>query len=287
MKSQAHDTTQLTEYFELLKKEVDALQVAVMREQIPWYKQMPIIVSVIALLFSFSTTFVSYKKSEIEEIKNSRTELRQLLQRLSELPIENVQYGAMFAQDPTRLGIIAGILTQENSILTQQAAEIARKLPPGYISAAEYYALGAGLVNSFDLEPALEFYSNAAKMSDNLNIAGSSLRGSANVLFAQKMFQEGRDKFREAFELSDSLASKTDFEKTYNRLLTQLNWAVAEDGSGHKAEASKLLDEAEATLTSNAPYAKGLRTNYEVQIHIMRSNLKAGLPLRMPTKLTP
>lgn len=287
MGSQDHDIAQLADSFEMLKKEVDALQIAVIKGEGPWYKQVPIIVSVIALLFSFGTTYVSYKKAETEEIKASRTELRGLLQRLSELPIENVEYSASYAQDPTRRQIIAGILTQENSILSQQAAEIARRLPPRYISAAEYYALAVGLSNSYDLDSALIFFSNAASMSNNLNIAGASLRGAANLLFAHNQLQEGRQQYREAIELSDRLASKTDYEKAYNRILTLTAWSISEASAGYTDEAAKLLDEAENILLSNDPSVTSLRAEYGPQIVIMRQNMEANLPLQLPKTLTP
>jgi hypothetical protein len=261
---------------------VDTLRVAVTKDHAPWYKQVPIIVSVIALLFSFGTTYVAYKKAEIEDIRNSRTELRGLLQRLSELPIENVDYGATYAQDPTRKQIVAGILTQENSILSQQAAEIALSLPPGYISAAEHYALAVGLSNSYDLDTALVFFSNAANMSNNLNIAGASLRGAANLLFAHNNIQAGRERYRDALELSEKLASKTDYEKAYNRILTLTAWSISEASTGNTKKAAKLLDEAETLLMSNDPSMTGLRAEYGPQILIMRQNLEANLPLQLP-----
>ncbi len=60
----------------LLKREVDALQIAIHRQEAPWYKNMSTVLSIVALLFSFGTTFVSYKRTESQDVQNARVELR-------------------------------------------------------------------------------------------------------------------------------------------------------------------------------------------------------------------
>jgi hypothetical protein len=272
------DNKQFAARLEVLRAEVDALQAVVMNHRAPWYTQIPIIVSIVALLFSFSTTYVAFKKAEIEEIKNSRTELRGLLQRLSELPIQTLNYGAMYAQDSMRKQAISGLITQENSILSEQAAEVARKLPPDYITAAEYYALAVGLSNSYDIETALMFYSRAATMTKNLNIAGASLRGIAQLLFAQNKMEESRNKYREAMELSEKMASKTDFEKTYNRIMTLVAWAGTEAAAGNTDEAEQLLEIVESILTSESKLLATLQADYGPIITNMRHNLRTKTP---------
>jgi tetratricopeptide (TPR) repeat protein len=278
---------QFEEKLDVLKNEVDALQVAVMKGQGPWYKQIPIIVAVVALLFSFSTTYVAYKKAEIEEIKNSRIELRGLLQRLSELPIEHLDYSAKYAQDSGRIQSIAGLLTQELSILSEQASEIARKLPRGYISAAEYYGLASGAANSYDFDNALMFYSKAASMTNNLNVAGASLRGAAQLLFTQNNVKEGRKKYREAIELSKKLASKTEFEKTYNSILTLASWTQSEAVAGNSNKAAQLLDDLESLLMTDNNSLAGLREQYVPFTINMRNSLRADNPGLILNSLEP
>jgi hypothetical protein len=56
---------------EVMKREIDALQIQVMKDRGPWYKQVPVLVpllvSVIALGFSFATTYVAEQRIEQEE----------------------------------------------------------------------------------------------------------------------------------------------------------------------------------------------------------------------------
>lgn len=95
----------------------------------------------VSLLFSFGTTYVSYRHTEVQDIGNARQELRTILQRLSVLPKENVEAMKQYAADPGSAQLVSSFINQENSLLARNAAEIARKLPPEYVSSAEYYAI--------------------------------------------------------------------------------------------------------------------------------------------------
>lgn len=101
----------------LLKKEVDALQVKILEQRTPWYKNISTIISLIALFFSFGTTFVSYNRTQIQDIQDRRVELRGLLQRLSTLPRENLEATKKYAGDPASASSIYGLINQENTLL--------------------------------------------------------------------------------------------------------------------------------------------------------------------------
>src|SRR5262245_6234256 len=84
----------------LLKREVDALQIVVQSKTTPWYRSTSTIISIMALLFSFGTTSVSYLRTQSQDVQSLRTELRGVLQRLTELPKENVQMAKAYESDP-------------------------------------------------------------------------------------------------------------------------------------------------------------------------------------------
>jgi hypothetical protein len=75
---------------DLMKQELDALQVEVMKSSGPWYKQVPvlapIVIAVLALLFSFATTFVAERRIAREEEHETRVELRELISDLQCYP---------------------------------------------------------------------------------------------------------------------------------------------------------------------------------------------------------
>ncbi|MBN1931588.1 MAG: hypothetical protein JW786_08285 [Desulfobacterales bacterium] len=51
------------EKYDILKREVDALQIQLSKDQKPWHQKPSIIISMLALFFSFGTTGVSYYKT--------------------------------------------------------------------------------------------------------------------------------------------------------------------------------------------------------------------------------
>src|SRR5437016_12374288 len=116
----------LEERMTTMKREIDALQIAVTGQKKPWYREVSTLISFLALTFSFGTTFVSYRRTESQDIQNSRQELRGLLQRLSALPKENVENMRKYKDDVEARTIIGGFINQENSLLARQAAELAR-----------------------------------------------------------------------------------------------------------------------------------------------------------------
>ena len=85
-----------------LKDEVDALQIAFDRKDRPWYQDGATIISVLALIFSFGTTWVSSRKADAQDIENQRIELRGLLQRMAELPKQNLEAMESTVQIPER-----------------------------------------------------------------------------------------------------------------------------------------------------------------------------------------
>ena len=116
------------------------MQVAVTGQRTPWYKNVSTIISFAALAFSFGTTYVSYRRAETQDIQSMRQELRGILQRLAALPKENLDISKRYKEDPAAISLASGFINQENTLLSRQAAEIARKLPKDKVSATEYYA---------------------------------------------------------------------------------------------------------------------------------------------------
>jgi len=60
----------------MIHREIDALQVSAAERQKPWYQNSSTTISVIALLFSFSTTYVSNRRIGFQDIQSSHQQLR-------------------------------------------------------------------------------------------------------------------------------------------------------------------------------------------------------------------
>jgi tetratricopeptide (TPR) repeat protein len=240
----------------LLKREVDALQVAVHGQQAPWYQNMPTVLSVVALLFSFGTTFVSYKRTVSQDIQNARVELRGLLQRLAALPRENVEFTKKYEKvDPAAVASISGSINQENALLARQAAEITTNLPPKYISATEYYAVGIAMQAAYNFEGAKKLAQKAIDVSTDLNDRVAALRMKANLLYLTGQPDAGRVEYQRALDVFSGF-DKTgydDFTKSSTHLWTELSWAFSEGNIGQKDSAVQHVANAERFLSGLPP----------------------------------
>src|SRR5438477_6246525 len=160
----------LEQRVELMKREIDALQVTVTERSKPWYHNVSVLISIIALLFSFGTTLVSYHRNNIQEIQNARAELRGLLQRMAALPKENVEIGVKYANDPASRNLVSGFINQENTFLVRSAAELAKKLSREWGSATEYYAIAVALQAAYDIAGADQFLNYAIYADPDFNV---------------------------------------------------------------------------------------------------------------------
>lgn len=74
---------QLEKKIQSLGTEVNALQIKILSESTPWYQQASTIISLFALIFSFGTTVISYKRSAELDERALKQELRGLIIQLA------------------------------------------------------------------------------------------------------------------------------------------------------------------------------------------------------------
>ncbi len=119
--------------------------------------QTATLISVIALGFSFGTTAVSLRRTYMQDIQSARQELRGLLERLISIPRENLETMKKYVGDRNTLFSFDQMYNQENTLLSRQAAEIARRLPQRLVSATEHLAIAFALQRAYNLDGAREF----------------------------------------------------------------------------------------------------------------------------------
>jgi tetratricopeptide (TPR) repeat protein len=245
----------------LMKREIDALQIAATEKSKPWYQNFPILLSVIALIFSFGTTFVSYHRTNIQDIQSTRAELRSLLQRLAALPKENVEVNLKYVADQESKNMIGSFINQENTLLARNAAELAKKLPPKSVSATEYYAIAVALQGAYDLAGADEFLQYAINTRPDFNIEIACLRTMANLKFIQGQPAAGRVDYQRALDIFSKYPQYDSFTQVSANVQTELFWAYAEGNNKQFDLASQHVENAEKTLTSwpRSPGVDGLK----------------------------
>jgi tetratricopeptide (TPR) repeat protein len=253
MEQNENPLEQLKSQVQLLSGEVDTLQKAVLGQTKPWYKQAATLISVLALLFSFGTTYVSDRRTDAQDIHNSRTELRALLQRMAVLPKENFEITQKYAGNAVAQNLLSAYLNQENALLSRQAAEIAKKLPKDKVSATEYYAVALALQSAYNLDSSKEFLKLALESAKDFNDEIGVLRTSANLLFITGKPEAGRVEYQKALDIFSKYPGYDNFVKGSTHIWTELSWSFAERNLGLMDLCTQHIANAEHILTTLSP----------------------------------
>jgi hypothetical protein len=271
---------ELEQKVDLMKREIDALQIVITGNTKPWYQNISTLLSVVALLFSFGTTYVSYRRTAVQDIQSSRQELRGLLQRLAALPKENVDIRIKYVDDPASMNVVGGFINQENALLARQAAELAKKLPSDLVSGTEYYAIAIALQNSYDLSGADEFLKYSAQVSKDFNTEIAAIRSTANLQFVQGRPEAGRIEYQKALNIFSKYPGYDPFTKTSTNVWTELAWAFSEAGVGSLSFAHQHVENAK-TLVNSLPRGPGTDM-LNVQVTQAEMQFASGQPLSSP-----
>lgn len=229
-----------------LERELESVKAAGKSGPPPIYKNIPVMISIIALLFSFSTTYVSYERTKQQDIHALRAELRNLLQRLSSIPKDEVELRQKYSLTPATVSLLSGYNAQEHGLLTRQAAEILRRLPKEQVSSVEYTSVGRALL-SIDNDTALLFLNRGAEVATSLVDEVTATRTHAHLLFTVGKSEEGRVLFKKAI----ALEAKYRADDPMTHVQTELAWASSEHQTGARdavQERVKSMDEYVAAM---------------------------------------
>jgi hypothetical protein len=232
----------------LLKREVDALQVTLAHQTRPWYKDGSVLVSVLALLFSFGTTVVSYNKSQQDDVRARKAELRELILQLGRAPREIFEMERRFPNDPALIGSFRGFVNQESGIVAQQASQVIWSIPDA-VSGDEHQAVASSLdAAGFAEQAAAHLRAAADRASDLYGLVVAS-RGLADITYRARGEAEGRAAFEAAIAATNSGRFQPPFEDftVYHDALTHYRWAQLEGGNA-KCDDFKLHLDAAAAL---------------------------------------
>jgi hypothetical protein len=271
---------ELEQKVDLMKREIDALQIAVTGHRTPWYRSISTILSVVALLFSFGTTYVSYHRTAIQDIQGMRQELRGLLQRLTALPKENVEIYKKYAGDSASLKIVSGLINQEGTLLARQAAELAKKLPGDLVSGTEYYTIAIALQNSYDLAGADEFLKYSIKAATDFNTEIAAVRSTAVLQFVQGRPDSGRVEYQKALDIFSKYPGYDPFTRASTNIWTELAWVFSETNAGQLALARQHIESAKV-LVSGLPRSLGT-DRLRADVAQAEAQITSGVPINPP-----
>ena len=223
-----------------MKREVDALQVQAMEKAKRWHTLGPVvvslIVSVLALGFSFWTNQKSENRLEQQERHEARVELRGIIQRLQILPKENFELYRTHASDSGAQIQLGTLINTENIMLGRQAADLIEELD-GDVSAIEYYATAYALQLSEQSAESMKLAEQGLKVADDPISEIWLLRQAALMHFAVGDPDGGRRRFQEATAVFEKDEEATRHFIARTNTSTETYWAQAELGQRECSEA--------------------------------------------------
>ncbi len=228
--------------------------------------------SIISLVFSIASNVRTYK----QDIRDDRRELRTLLERLVAIPREKLEASTKYAGNRDALFAFDQICNQENTLLSRQAAEIARRLKgkqegrfakhpttekdkrraSKYVSATEFLSVAFALQGAYNLQGAKEFLQLAADYAVDFNDEIAALRTLGYIEFLLGRPEDGRAKYREASQIFSKYPAYDQYTQISTNVQTELNWATAEASVNYLPAVHEHLDRAES-LVNTMPYSPG------------------------------
>ena len=248
--------------------EIDALRAAAAQAARPWYREISALVAVLALLFSFGTTAVSYYMTAQQAIQSNRAELRAFLQRLSALPRENAELANY--SDRLVAAQLSSMINAEATLLASQAVEVMDRLPQRYVSSNEYNLVATILMSTGEFELAGRLLDRALVVARNPNDQRATLRSYGGLLIASGEIERGRAMYQQALDVSRRNPSPISYHTDWTDAYTEMLWAGAELGQNNCPEAREHMARALAIAGRLSPGP----TTAELLAQLQQANLR-------------
>ena len=261
---------EIEEQLKTIKAEVDSLQIQIAKESGPWFSKPANLLSVFALVFSFGTTIFSLYKGYQADIASNRSEVRELVQRITRLPIENFELMQKYESNAQGQALGA-MINQEQLLLANQAAEKINLYPDSFNS-TEYFAVAGALANANSPTFVPLFLERAMNLSTTANDYIVASRSYGHFLFSQSKIDEGRSYYSKA--LTDVWAKYNDVD-LYNKLAlniqTSLNLANSEAMVGNSSAAARAISNSQSYI-NELPESQG-KDFWKLQISQIKSQI--------------
>ncbi len=212
----------------LLKEEVDALQIALLRSNKPWYKETSSLVAIAALTLSIVTTFLT-------SIDGSQDRLRGYVKELIELPKEFAEINDKYQNNPTILAALSAQINQRNQVIAKLAADEMESIEnnifgSNIILPIEYITVANGLTQTFEYNKAKVYFSKASSLSDDYSVAVGALRSMANISLTENNLEEMRRYMSQALDIGEEreFINLSGLAKTSTDATTESQWAWGE-----------------------------------------------------------
>jgi tetratricopeptide (TPR) repeat protein len=248
---------------DLMKQEIDALQIQVMKDRGPWYKRisllLPVVISVAAFLLALTTTILGESRLQREEEHSNSVELRQLTQRLLDIPAEHAEALRQYSDDPALFNQVGAGIVTEQLVLSSQAVDLISELD-GDVTAAEYLAVSmalgrAGLAKEQQALVEQGINEIAPHAGEDPQGYLALLRARAQSEYLLGNVDEGRRVFQEALDAYESFGETNPYVVANSQAYTEYTWSESERLYGNCAVAEDHVKVAQTYLPRvTSPY---------------------------------
>jgi hypothetical protein len=236
-------------------QEIEALQLTAAREEErshrPWYREGSLVIAMLALLFSFGTTVVSYARLDQEGLHEARNELTGYLQRLGELP--RLAAELQLNHGEAASAGASGFFNAEMELIANQALAVMNRIPD-QVTTTEYLTVGSTFSGTGALAQADELFERGLQVAKTPIERITALRFRADLRYLMDDVEGGRELYREARGVFGQNPIEAPALVAQIDGFTEIRWAGVELNIRECDEARRHADEAER-ITAEYPLA--------------------------------
>jgi tetratricopeptide (TPR) repeat protein len=253
--------TALREEVRQSKREFDELQLQAAKARQPWYRDPTKMVSVAAFLLSLISAVMGGYRRHQEDIHNARTELTDVIQRLSAIQREQTRMPEERGEE------VSASFTYELMLLTHHAEDVMRRIP-GHVTTLEYLLVANSLRDMNDFRRARELYGRAREVAKTYEEEARALRSQALQAFEENDEEAGRRLFQESIDIGHSkYAGELAANVQFSEMGAYIRWSQAELYYAHNCEEARKRVQAGYALlqqsTDFIPNREGFRAEFD------------------------
>jgi tetratricopeptide (TPR) repeat protein len=243
--------------FELVRTRVDNLEVKAAEAKKPWYRQLPLWISILSLLvssgFSGYTAYEQRKEHQAEELKKRLESLRATLLQIADIRNE---FLAAAVAEPNQVQLIqrSSQLNAKKQILIENADALISGIETE-VSPALFIELAYEESTDGEYADAKQHYEQGLRGKGLDTISSLAILRSLGEIYMQPGTtfhdnEKGREEYRQALKL---LQNNEDDSTLSGRTMVWSYWAYSEFVNGSAADGQRYLDEARTTALKINP----------------------------------
>ena len=228
--------------FRILERKVEVIQMQVTEGKSEWYEKPSILISLVALIFSLGTTGVSYYKTYKDDVRENKKEARELIQRMTKLPMGNLEVIKKY-ENASEVSMISSLMNTENVLLATQLVDFIKRYPNSF-SGVEYSTTAEFLArsNTAPYKYIAELFEKAVQKSRSSTEYAAATRAYAGYLFFQEDENKGRKYYEKALNVWKIFPEKNKVFILNMDIYTLENWSEVEVSRENYIEAVELLN---------------------------------------------